>query len=95
MIRSSRVLPEGGRTPPSRRTADLLALSSPLLIVLAVLAMMQRGPSIRLQAVPALLIGSGLLLFSLWRRRRRRALLLRLLREPSPPKPCNPGSGAV
>jgi hypothetical protein len=36
--------------------------------------------------MPALLIGSGLLLFSLLRRRRRRALLLRILREPAPGK---------
>lgn len=71
----------------SRATANLLALSSPLLILLALLAMLYRSPSIRLQAVPALLIGSGLLLFSLLRRRRRRALLLRLLREPGAGRP--------
>ncbi|MFN9644519.1 MAG: DUF3188 domain-containing protein [Cyanobacteriota bacterium] len=74
---------EGGRTRgPSRRTADLLALSSPLLILLALVSMLSRSPATRLQAMPALLIGSGLLLFSLVRRRRRRALLLRVLREP-------------
>jgi hypothetical protein len=76
--------PEGGRGGgPVRRTADLLALSSPLLILLALVSMLSRGPATRLQAMPALLIGSGLLVFSLVRRRRRRALLLRVLRDPS------------
>lgn len=86
MIRSPRDLPRGGRVSLSRRTADVLALSSPLLILLALLAMVIRSPAIRLQAVPALLIGCGLLLFSLFRRRRRRALLLRMLRDPRPGK---------
>ena len=84
MNRPLRGIPDGGRVPPSRCTADLLALSSPLLILLALGAVVYRSPSIRLQAVPALLIGSGLLLFSLLRRRRRRASLLRVLREPGP-----------
>jgi hypothetical protein len=87
MIEAPRVQPEAARVRPSRRTANLLILSSPLLILLALVAMVYRSPSIRLQAVPALLIGSGLLLFSLLRRRRRRALLLRVLREPGPGKP--------
>lgn len=66
----------------AKPTADLLALSSPLLILLALGAMVYRSPSARLQALPALLIGSGLLLFSWLRRRRRRSMVLRLLREP-------------
>jgi hypothetical protein len=89
---------EGGRAGLlSLRTADLLALSSPLLILLALVSMLSRGPATRLQAMPALLIGSGLLLFSLVRRRRRRALLLRVLREPAATPPqqrpavLNPG----
>jgi hypothetical protein len=85
MIGSPRGTTEGVRhAAPSRRTADLLALSSPLLILLALVSMLSRAPATRLQAMPALLIGSGLLLFSLVRRRRRRALLLRVLREPAP-----------
>ncbi|MFN9547033.1 MAG: DUF3188 domain-containing protein [Cyanobacteriota bacterium] len=87
MIRSPREIPLGERVPPSRCTADLLALSSPLLILLALASMAHRSPATRLQAVPALLIGTGLLLFSLWRRRRRRALMLRVLREPSAGRP--------
>ncbi len=86
MSRSPRGMPEGSRVPPFRRTADLLALSSPLLILLALMSMLNRSSATRLQAMPALLIGSGLLLFSLLRRRRRRALLLRILREPAPGK---------
>ena len=69
-----------GGLPPTRCTADLLALSSPLLILLALASMLHRSPETRLQALPALLIGSGLLLFSVLRRRRRRALLLQMLR---------------
>jgi hypothetical protein len=87
MSRSTRSTVEGDGLPPSRCTADLLALSSPLLILLALVSMVQRSPSIRLQGVPALLIGSGLLVFSLLRRRRRRATLLRVLREPGPGNP--------
>lgn len=83
MIRSPRGMPEGSRVPAFRRTANLLALSSPLLILLALVSMLIRSPATRLQALPALMIGSGLLLFSLLRRRRRRALILRVLREPA------------
>jgi len=67
---------------PAKATADLLALSSPLLILLALGTMIYRSPSARLQALPALFIGCGLLLFSWLRRRRRRSMVLRLLREP-------------
>ncbi|MEB3334663.1 MAG: DUF3188 domain-containing protein [Cyanobacteriota bacterium] len=84
MSRPPQTMGEGHGLPPSRCTADLLALSSPLMMVLGLVSMVQRGPSIRLQGVPALLIGSGLLVFSLLRRRRRRSMLLRVLREPGP-----------
>jgi len=82
MSRSPQGMAGGGRGSPFRRTANLLALSSPLLILLALVSMLNRSPATRLQGVPALLIGSGLLLFSWLRRRRRRALILRVLREP-------------
>ena len=72
------------RTIPSSGPANLLALSSPLLILLALAAMLYRSPSARPQALPALLIGCGLLVFSWWRRRRRRSMVLRVLREPGP-----------
>ena len=53
-----------------------LALASPLLILLALLVFLQRRGVDRLPALPALLIGTGLLVSSaLGRRRRRRELL--------------------
>lgn len=70
--------------PPSQRTADWLALSSPLLILLALGSLLNKSSSARLLALPALLIGTGLLVFSWWRRRRRRSMVLRLLRQPGP-----------
>lgn len=73
-----------GRVPLSQGPANLLAISSPLLILLALLSMLHRSPAARLQAAPALIIGSGLLVFSWLRRRRRRSMVLRLLRQPGP-----------
>ena len=54
----------------------LLALSSPLLILLALLVLLQRRGVDRIPALPALLIGTGLLVTSAvgWRRRRRELL---------------------
>lgn len=57
----------------------LLALSSPLLILLALLGLLLRSGNARWQAIPALVIGSGLLITSLWRRRHRRQEMLRSL----------------
>jgi hypothetical protein len=75
----------------SRHRAALLALSSPLLILLGLVVLLQRQGADRLPAVPALVIGSGLLTTSWVRRRRRRAELLRALRHreslPAPPPP--------
>ncbi len=60
----------------------LLMLSAPLLIVLALVVLLQRQGQDRIQVVPALLIGAGLLVASRVRRqRRRRALLLALRQE--------------
>lgn len=70
--------------PASRRRA-LLALSSPLLILLALLALLHRPSSDRIQALPALGIGVGLLVTSWQRRRQRRRELLRALREEARP----------
>jgi hypothetical protein len=66
-----------------RRRAALLALASPLLILLALLSLLLPPAGRRLQALPALAIGSGLLITSAVRRRRRRAELLRSLRQPA------------
>lgn len=62
-----------------RGSRDLLALATPLLILLGLAGLLMRQGSDRLQALPALLIGVALLLQSAWSwRRRRRALLLAL-----------------
>ncbi len=58
-----------------------LALASPLLILLALLVMLQRRGVDRLPALPALLIGTGLLVSSALGRRRRRRELLAALRH--------------
>ncbi len=70
--------------PASRRRA-LLALSSPLLILLALVALLHRPASDRIQALPALGIGIGLLATSWHRRRQRRRELLRALRDADGP----------
>ena len=63
----------------SRFSRDLLALATPLLILLSLVGVSLRQGSDRLQAVPALVIGVALLLQSAWSwRRRRRALLMAL-----------------
>jgi Na+/phosphate symporter len=65
----------------SRRRAALLALASPLLILLALAGLLHRTGSARWEALPSLLIGAGLLLTSIWRRRTRRRQMLRSLRQ--------------
>lgn len=65
----------------SQRRAALLALSSPLLILLALVALLLRSGSARWEALPALLIGTGLLITSVVRRRKRRQEMLRSLRR--------------
>ncbi len=71
-------------SPPFQRRAALLALASPLLILLALVGLIHRSGSARWEILPALLIGSSLLLTSLDRRRRRRKELLRSLRQQPP-----------
>lgn len=70
--------PAGGQA--SRQRTILLALSGPLLISLALLMLLLQGRR-GLQALPALLIGAGLMLHSWLSRRRRRRQLLEALRR--------------
>jgi hypothetical protein len=72
----------------------LLALAAPLLILLALLSLLSRRGSQRLQAVPALLIGAGLLTSSAVQRARRRRLLLDALRSTPPGAGPGPGMGS-
>ena len=65
----------------SRFSRDLLALATPLLILLGLVGVALRQGSDRLQAVPALVIGVTLLLQSAWSWRRRRRALLEALRD--------------
>ena len=60
---------------------EWLALATPLLILLGLAGLLLRQGSDRLQAVPALVIGVGLLLQSLSSWRRRRRALLAALRD--------------
>jgi hypothetical protein len=67
----------------SRLSRDLLALATPLLILLSLVGLTLRQGSDRLQAVPALVIGVALLLQSAWSWRRRRRALLTALQDHS------------
>jgi hypothetical protein len=67
----------------ARRLKPVLALASPLLIALALVALLTRPGSDRIQALPALTIGSSLLATSWLRRRRRRSQILRALQRSS------------
>ena len=60
---------------------DLLALATPLLILLGLVGVLLRQGSDRLQALPALVIGVALLLQSAWSWRRRRRALLEALQD--------------
>lgn len=67
--------------PSSRHRAAWLALASPLLMLLAAVALLNRQGGARWEALPALLIGVGLLATSLIRRRSRRRAMLEALRR--------------
>ena len=53
-----------------------LSLGAPFLILVATVGLFQREGRERLQAIPALLVGSGLIIASAIRRDRRRKMLL-------------------
>ena len=59
-----------------RRAVIWVSLGAPLLILLAVLATNQRQGKDRVQVLPAILVGSGLIISSALGRHRRRARLL-------------------
>ena len=54
----------------------LISFSAPLLIVLALIGFLHRGGKDKIQAIPALVVGSGLVLTGTIRRFRRRRMLL-------------------
>ena len=67
--------------PPRTRLHVLLSLAAPLLIGLGVLALVQREGTERWQSLPAILVGSGLVIHAVVGRRRRRHQLLVALRS--------------
>ena len=54
----------------------LISISAPLLILLAITGFVHREGKDKIQAIPALIVGSGLVLTGTIRRFRRRRLLL-------------------
>jgi len=61
----------------------LLSLSAPLLILVAVMGLLQREGGDKLQSLPALLAGVGLIISGFFKRRRRRHKLFLTLRDQS------------
>ena len=59
----------------------LLSFAAPFLLVLAFLGLMQRQGSDQLQSLPALMVGTGLILTGTLGRRSRRNKLLMALRD--------------
>ena len=54
----------------------LISISAPLLILLAITGFLHREGKDKIQAIPALVVGSGLVLTGMVRRYRRRRMLL-------------------
>ena len=54
----------------------LISISAPLLILLAITGFLHRQGKDKIQAIPALMVGSGLVLTGTIRRFRRRRMLL-------------------
>ncbi len=54
----------------------LISISAPLLILLAIFGLIHRDGRDRIQSLPALVVGSGLVLSGMIRRFRRRQMLL-------------------
>ncbi len=62
----------------------LISISAPLLILLAITGFLHREGKDKIQAIPALIVGSGLIMTGTVRRfRRRRMLLLELKKDMS------------
>ena len=60
----------------------LISISAPLLILLAITGILHREGKDKIQAMPSLVFGSGLVLTGMFRRfRRRRMLLLEIKKD--------------
>ena len=60
--------------PPRTRLHVLLSLAAPLLVLLGVVALLQREGADQYQSLPAILVGTGLVIHAVVGRRRRRHL---------------------
>lgn len=67
--------------PPRTSLHVLLSLAAPLLVLLGVVALLQREGADKLQSLPAILVGAGLVIHAVVGRRRRRHRLLVALRS--------------
>tara|TARA_B100000579_G_scaffold361023_1_gene318537 strand:+ start:210 stop:431 length:222 start_codon:yes stop_codon:yes gene_type:complete len=59
----------------------LISISAPLLIVLAIAGFLHREEKDKIQALPALVVGSGLVLTGTVRRFRRRRMLFKEIKK--------------
>ncbi|QNI90510.1 membrane protein of unknown function DUF3188 [Synechococcus sp. BOUM118] len=64
-----------------RLSLSFVSLGAPLLLMLALVAVQQRQGRDRIQALPAALVGTGLMISSAVDRRRHRARILSALRS--------------
>ncbi|CRY90897.1 conserved hypothetical protein [Synechococcus sp. WH 8103] len=64
-----------------RLSLSFVSLGAPLLLMLALVAVQQRQGRDRIQALPAALVGTGLMISSAVGRRRHRARILSALRS--------------
>ena len=65
----------------TRSSFSFVSLGAPLLLILALVAVQQRQGRDRIQALPAALVGTGLMISSTVGRRRHRARLLSAVRS--------------
>ena len=71
----------------TRLSFSFVSLGAPLLLMLALVAVQQRQGRDRIQALPAVLVGTGLMIGSAVGRRRHRARILSALRSSRHPSP--------
>ena len=71
----------------TRLSVSFVSLGAPLLLMLALVAVQQRQGRDRIQALPAVLVGTGLMIGSAVGRRRHRARILSALRSSRHPSP--------
>ena len=65
----------------SRLGNPLISISAPLLILLAITGFLHREGKDKIQAIPALVVGSGLVLTGAVRRFRRRKMLFQEIKK--------------